>query len=145
MPDSNLQYLEDIYTREFYDFYRKNRRKVSKKINQEMLFKKAMNGFLIELFTCMEEAENGVHLRGLGVLYKKPFGQWFRKMSLFTHRRRERGINYLYLEDEYLRNRYNVKRVWRIDRGEKGNKKQDKPDAVMLHRKLIRKNGTSHT
>lgn len=144
MPNKNLEYLEDIYTREFYDFYRKTRRKVSKKINQEMLFKKAMGGLIQELFRCMEETDNGVHLRGLGVLYKKPFGQWYRKMSLFTHRKLERGINYFYLEDEYLRNRYNVKKVYRTKRKE-GRKKEDKPDAVMLHRKLIRKNDISNT
>ena len=85
----------------------------------------------------MEETEHGVHLKGLGDLYKKPFGQWYRKMSLFTHRRLERGINYFYLEDDYLRSKYLIKRVSKLPRTH-DRKKADKPDAVMLHRKLVR-------
>ena len=136
----NNDHLEDINNREFYDFYRKNRRSVSKKIDQHKLFIKAINGFLIELKRAVEENEHGVHLRGLGVVYKKPFGQWFRRMSLFTHRRGERGLSYLYLEDEYLRNRYIIKKVARRLEAETDKKKSDKPDATMLHRKLIKKN-----
>ena len=139
----DTEYLEDINTREFYDFYRKTRRKPSKKIDQYNYFKKAMSGFLRELKKSMEESEHGVHLKGLGVLFKKPFGEWFRKITLFTHKRKERGINNFYLEDEYLRNKYTVKKVSKLNNS--GEKKSNKPDAVMLHRKLIKKNAISHT
>jgi len=137
----DTEYLEDINTREFYDFYRKTRRKPSKKIDQYNYFKKAMSGFLRELKKSMEESEHGVHLKGLGVLFKKPFGEWFRKITLFTHKRKERGINNFYLEDEYLRNKYTVKKVSKLNNS--GEKKSNKPDAVMLHRKLIKKNAIS--
>lgn len=135
------EYLEDLNTREFYDFYRRTRRKVSPKINQYNLFKKAIGGLLVEINHELRETEHGIHFKGLGILYKKPFGEWYRRLSLFTHRRLQRGLSYFYLEDEYLRNKYLIINniPLKNDKKAKG-KYEDKADAVFLHRKLLNKN-----
>ena len=83
----NKEYLENINTREFYEFYRKVRRKPSKKIDQYNYFKKAIGGMLEELKKLIEEAEHGVCLKGLGVFYKKPYGEPTRKVTLFTKKK----------------------------------------------------------
>lgn len=133
------EYLEDLNTREFYDFYRRTRRKVSPKINQYNLFKKAINGFVLEIRNQLDQTEHGIHFKGFGVLYKKPFGDWFRRLSLFTHRRLQRGLAFFYLEDEYLRNKYIIiNNIPRKNERAKG-KHEEKADAVMLHRKLLNK------
>ena len=101
------EYLEDILnTRDFYEFYRKVRKKPSPKIDQYNYFKKAMSGFIKEIRDQLDKTEHGIHFKGFGVLYKKPFGNWFRRLSLFTHRTLQRGLTFFYLEDEYLRNKY---------------------------------------
>ena len=132
---------EDMMSREFYEFYKKVRRKQCKKIDQYNYFEKAIGGMLIELKKIMEETNEGVHLRGLGVLYKKPFGEYMVKLSLFTKRMNLRQATQLFLEDDYLRAKYYIKRILNIS----SKKKQTNPEAVLLHRKLIRKNGSSHT
>ena len=78
----NKEYLEDINTREFYDFYKKVRRKPSKKIDQYNYFKKAISGMLTELKKIIEESEHGVSLKGLGVFYKKPYGEPTKKIGI---------------------------------------------------------------
>ena len=143
------EYLEDIYTREFYEFYKRNRKKTSPKINQEMLFKKAIQGFIIEIKKCVEETEHGVHLRGLGVIHKKHLKEHTRKLSLFTFKKEEYANLTLHLEDEYLRSRYYVKHLKKYMYSGKYTPpkkfKPHKPEAILLHRKLIRKNGISNT
>lgn len=134
-----VEYLEDINTREFYEFYKKVRRKPSKKIDQYNYFKKAINGMLMEIRDCLEETEHGVHLRGLGVLYKKPFGEMYKKLSLFTHTKITRELISFYLEDDYLRHKYLVTNITKRNGTKRKEKLVDKPNAVILHRKIVRK------
>lgn len=132
----NKEYLEDINTREFYEFYRKVRRKPSKKIDQYNYFKKAISGMLTELKKIIEETEHGVSLKGLGVFYKKPYGEPTKKISLFTKKKVPRNKLTLFLEDEFLRAKYIIYYTPKISSD--GVLREEKPEAVMLHRKLIK-------
>ena len=132
------EYLDNINTRDFYEFYRRERRKPSPKIDQYNYFVKAIHGMIIELQKMMNETEHGVHLRGLGVVYKKPFGQYYRKLTIFTHKKVNRKRVSIYLEDDYLRSKYIVSSSLKVPNN--GSKEDtEKPVAVMLHRKLIKK------
>lgn len=135
------EYLENIDSREFYDFYRRNRKKTSPKINQEILFKKAIHGLLLEIKKCAEETGNGVHLRGFGVLHKRRVSVAKVRLSLFTYTKKEKNGCNFYLEDDYLRNLYLIKNVSKYYNRSIPKRKydKDKPDAIILHRKLIRK------
>jgi cobalamin biosynthesis Co2+ chelatase CbiK len=128
---------EDILNREFYAFYRKTRRGYSKKIKQYNYFHKAIGGMMIELRRLMEEAEDGVHLRGLGVIHKKPYGELTIKMGMFKKRFTKRQLTRFFLEDDYLRAKYYIKKLMLP---KKRNKKTTNPEALLLHRKLIKKN-----
>lgn len=130
------EYLENINTREFYEFYKKHRRKPSKKIDQYNYFKKAINGLLMEVRRCLDGTEHGVHLKGLGVLYKRPFGEFYKKLTMFTHKLVERGRYYFYLEDDYLRHKYIITNLPKISNN---SNIADKPEAIILHRKTVRK------
>lgn len=129
-----LQYLENIMGREFYDFYKKTRRKPSKTIDQYNYFEKAVNGMIQEFRAMLAETEHGVHLKGLGVMYKRPFGQYMKKMTLFTHKRMNRKEVNFYLEDDYLRNQYLISNTPNSKGTDK--KVEDKAEAILLHRKL---------
>ena len=140
----NKEYLENINTREFYEFYRKVRRKPSKKIDQYNYFKKAIGGMLEELKKLIEEAEHGVCLKGLGVFYKKPYGEPTRKVALFTKKKVKRNKLDLFLEDDFLRSKYIISYTPKIKA--EGVFREDKPEAVILHRKLIKKdNGKNNS
>ncbi len=129
------QYLEDLINREFYDFYRKSRRKPSKVIDQYNYFEKAIHGMIQELRIMLSETDSGLHLKGLGVLYRKPFGEYMKQLSLFTHSRRQRNTIHFYLEDDFLRNQYLIANPMRVKRETK-EKIEDKSTAILLHRKL---------
>ena len=128
-------YLEDIMSREFYDFYRKNRRKPSKTIDQYNYFEKAINGMVQELRSMLEDIDTGVHLKGLGVFYKKPFGEYLKKLTIFTHTKINRKIMHFYLEDDYLRGQYLPTNLPKVPNKTK-EKIEDKATAILLHRKL---------
>lgn len=128
------EYLENIMGREFYDFYRKTRKKPSPRINQYNYFEKAVNGMFIELRKMIQETEYGVHLAGLGVLYKKPFGQYYKKLSIFTHKKmNKKSINF-YLENNFLRHQYLITNTQQTKSSDK--EFEDKSVAILLHRKL---------
>lgn len=129
------EYLENIIGRELYDFYRKNRRKPSKVIDEYAYFIKAMHGMLQELRQMMRETDNGVHLRGFGVLYKKPFGEYMKKMSIFTHKKAYRKTIEFFLEDEYIRRQFFTANMMSLYTPT-DNIIEDKSTAILLHRKL---------
>lgn len=129
------EYLEDIMGREFYEFYKKSRRKPSKIIDQYNYFEKAINGMIQELRVMLGETDTGIHLKGLGVLYRKPFGEYLKKLSLFTHTKVSRNLVNFYLEDDFLRRQYLIANPPRVKR-ESNNKVEDKATAILLHRKL---------
>ena len=55
-----------IMDREVYEFYRENRKKVAKGINDFNLFKKAVGGYFSLVKQVMEESEGGVYLNNIG-------------------------------------------------------------------------------
>ena len=122
-------------SKEFYEFYKKTRRTPSKVIDQYNYFEKAINGMVQELRVMLSETEHGVHLKGLGVFYRKPYGEYLKKLSLFTHTRVNRNIINFYLEDDYLRRQYLIANPPKIKKYLK-NKVEDKATAILLHRKL---------
>lgn len=129
------QYLENLMSREFYDFYRKSRRKPSKVIDQYNYFEKAFGGMIGELRQMLTETDTGIHLKGLGVLYRKPFGEYLRKLTIFTHTRVTRNLVNFYLEDDFLRRQYLIANPPHVKR-ESTEKVEDKATAILLHRKL---------
>lgn len=62
----NFLEVEELITREFYDFYRQNRKKVAEGINEYNLFKKAVGGLLLSLKHIAQNTEGGIHIRGVG-------------------------------------------------------------------------------
>lgn len=130
-----LEYFEELMGREFYEFYKKTRKKPSKNIDQYNYFVKAVRGLCIEMKAMLNETEHGIHLKGLGIFYKRPFGEYFEKLNLFTRAKRYKKSVRFYLEDDYLRNLYLITNVPK-DRTSKAKIAEDKSSAVLLHRKL---------
>src|SRR6478609_2057950 len=64
-----------LVSREVYDFYRENRRKPCKTIDQYNYFVKAVEGLFYVIAQMIEQSEGGVYIRGLGyfccVKYKR--------------------------------------------------------------------------
>ena len=128
-------YLEDLINREFYEFYKKSRRKPSKVIDQYNYFEKAIHGMLHEIRVMMGETEQGIHLKGLGVLYRRPYGEYIKQLTMFTHTIKQKNLIQFYLEDDFLRNQYLITNVMRVKKETK-EKIEDKSTAIILHRKL---------
>lgn len=128
-------YLEDLINREFYEFYKKSRRKPSKVIDQYNYFEKAIHGMLHEIRVMMGETEQGIHLKGLGVLYRRPYGEYIKQLTMFTHTIKQKNLIQFYLEDDFLRNQYLIANVMRVKKETK-EKIEDKSTAIILHRKL---------
>lgn len=57
---------KDISSREAYDFYKKNRKTISKTIDQYNYFRKAVEGIIITLTELFLENEQGVCIKDLG-------------------------------------------------------------------------------
>lgn len=129
------EYLEQLMSREFYNFYRKSRRKPSKIIDQYNYFEKAVHGMVEEMRRMLAETDQGVHLKGLGVFYRKPFGEYMKQLSLFTHTIKQRNQMHFYLEDDFLRNQYLIANPPHV-KIETQEKIEDKSTAILLHRKL---------
>lgn len=128
-------YLEDIINREFYEFYKKSRRKPSKVIDQYNYFEKAIHGMLNEIRVIMGETEQGIHLKGLGVLYRRPYGEYIKQLTMFTHTIKQKNLIQFYLEDDFLRNQYLIANPMHVKKETK-EKIEDKSTAIILHRKL---------
>jgi hypothetical protein len=58
--------VENLMSRDFYNYYRENRAYVAKGINQQMLFDKAVGGLLQTLGEIMRESEGGIHIKDFG-------------------------------------------------------------------------------
>lgn len=56
----------ELTTREAYDYYRKNRRYISKTVDQYNYFVKAVNGLFETLSAMIVESEGGVYIEGFG-------------------------------------------------------------------------------
>ena len=100
------EYLElgELVDREFYDFYRKNRRKVAKGINQYNLFEKVADGLLRELKKLTILSEGGVHLKYFGyfcyIKYKNKYNNRFEKNPLKKFKKQNTFHIWFYPEEE---------------------------------------------
>ena len=57
---------EELMSREFYEFYKKERKKVALAIDQYNYFVKAVNGLLLMIIRTAVYTKGGVHIKGLG-------------------------------------------------------------------------------
>lgn len=62
--------VHELMSRDFYDYYRKNRKKTAPAINQYNYFVKAINGLFQEFKTAIIETNGGVDIKGLGYFCK---------------------------------------------------------------------------
>lgn len=132
--DKEYEYTEDFMSREFYNTYKKIRRKASKNINQYKYFEKAFNGLILELRAMVSESEEAVHLKGLGVVYRKPYGSKSIKVSILEQKVVPASRLTLLLEDELLREELFTKNPNNIS-FEPGICSYN-PETIMAHRKL---------
>jgi hypothetical protein len=65
---NNFLEVEELVCRDFYNYYRTNRRKVAKEIDQFKYFEKAVNGILTILRKAVLEEDEGVHIKSFGYL-----------------------------------------------------------------------------
>ena len=73
---------KNLVDREMYDYYRANRRKVAKGIDQYKLWVKAVHGLMIVLKELVAENENGVYLEGFGYLHIDSSKKMTKRISL---------------------------------------------------------------
>lgn len=64
----NFPNYETLTSRKAYDFYRKNRKRCPKGINEFNLYKKAIEGLFTVIKDMMVESEGGVYIDGFGYL-----------------------------------------------------------------------------
>jgi len=75
-------HAKQLIDRDMYEYYRKNRKKTAKGIDQYKLWVKAINGFLITMKRLLIENENGVYLEGFGYFYIEKKCERKRRISL---------------------------------------------------------------
>lgn len=66
LQDSKFLYKEDLICRDFYNYYKENRKKSVEPIDQYKLFVKAVNGLMELLRRQILETEGGVYINGFG-------------------------------------------------------------------------------
>lgn len=91
---------EKLINREFYDFYRANRKKISKSIDQYNYFVKAINGILEIVYNNILENENGVYLEGLGYFCFLTRGKRRKKRKSVFDKKVINDVKYLYFYPE---------------------------------------------
>lgn len=89
-----------------YEFYRKNRRKVAKGIDQYMLWKKAISGLLIAIKELVEERENGVYIKDFGYLCLEKAGTRRKKISPIKKQILQKYILSFMFDNPKLKKRY---------------------------------------
>lgn len=96
----------EIIDREMYDFYRKNRRKVAKGIDQYNYWVKAMAGMIITIKKLMVENENGIYIEGLGYMCMEKVTERKRRISPLKKIIIDNYKTIFILEDKELRQKY---------------------------------------
>lgn len=105
-----IKYAKEFIDREMYDYYRQNRRKVAKGIDQYMLWRKAIAGMIIVINDLIEDNENGLYIEGFGYFCAKK--RALRKKRISIVKKIEETTYYLSLEFENndLNRRYKFRR-----------------------------------
>lgn len=69
-----LRYLEieDILNRDFYEFYKKEREKPCKGIDQYNYFLKSVSGIFLLIHENLESKKGGIYIKDFGYFYRKP-------------------------------------------------------------------------
>jgi hypothetical protein len=73
---------KELIDRDMYDYYRKNRKKVAKEIDQYKLWVKAVNGILCCLKELVRESENGVYIEGFGYIFAEDNIRYRHRISI---------------------------------------------------------------
>lgn len=98
--------VEELMCREFYDYYRQNRKRQAKGINQYKLFIKAFNGMMITLNKISSETEGGIHIDKLGYFCRvKTKHKMIKPMekSLLKKYEKSYGYSYEFLPDNWFK------------------------------------------
>lgn len=85
-----LSTSKELINRDMYDYYRANRKKVAKEIDQYKLWVKAMNGLLIVLKRMVCENENGVYIQGFGYIRAEKNSKFKKRISILKKEERNR-------------------------------------------------------
>lgn len=92
--------------REMYDYYRKNRRTVSKGLNQFMLWEKAIKGVMKLMKKHLIKNEEGIYIEGFGYFYFAPTLERRKRVSLLKYKMRTGRRVRCILEDNRLKDKY---------------------------------------
>lgn len=108
--ERKFEIISELLTREFYEYYRKNRKKPSKVIDQYRYFTKAISGLLLELRKEIIKSKNGLYLQDFAYISYNGKTQKRRdKTKTILHKKIElpwRGLEFYQLFD--------CKDQWRI-------------------------------
>ena len=100
---------EKLICREFYDFYRKHRRKVAKGIDQYKLFEKAIAGLTTAIRNTAEQTEGGVDIKGFAYFcHIKDENKRVNptEKSFFKRRIKKYYYHYWFFPEEWLKGWY---------------------------------------
>lgn len=97
---------KQLIDRDMYDYYRDNRKKVAKGIDQYKLWVKAMNGFLETMKRMLIQNENGIYLEGFGYFYIEKKYQRKKRISLLRKEIKSIHRVCFKFEDESLNERF---------------------------------------
>lgn len=101
-----LNTSKELINREMYDYYRQNRKKVAKGIDQYKLWVKAMNGMLACLKHLICENENGVYIEGFGYFRAEKSTTYRKRVSILKKEERDRYKIKFTADNINIRNRF---------------------------------------
>jgi hypothetical protein len=89
-----------------YDYYRNNRKKVAKEIDQYKLWVKAVNGLLCCLKEMVIENENGVYIEGFGYIFAEEVSTYKRRISILKKEEKIRHKIRFISDNKLIKKRY---------------------------------------
>jgi len=93
-----------------YDYYRANRKKVAKEIDQYKLWVKAINGMLIELKQMVIECENGVYIEGFGYVRAEFSHKCKKRISILKKEDKDRHVVKFTSDNERIKDKFRFTR-----------------------------------
>lgn len=136
---TKTEFLEDILDdSDLYNIYKKLKRSDSHLIKRYYDVKSIIGGMFREMKLMLEEDDiQAVALKGIGVIHIAKQGEYEKKEGLFKKIDADKNTVGLHLEDEYLRNRYLILNTPKLKTV--FDKVETRPEAILLHRKTLRK------
>jgi hypothetical protein len=134
--------LLNLLGEDFYQYYRRNRNNRYNKLTTPSKVNAMVQRLFAEMHFMLNEYNHGIALKNFGVISPKEF-LYEDRTSIFKVKYKKRTYYNVFLEDEYLnskyrtllRNKYYKNKVTDVTKV-----KKPRPNAVLLHRKRIRKN-----